>query len=254
MPARARFFSLRLRLLGLVALMLVPWLILVVYTQVDERKAAIANVNGDAMRLIRIVTSNQAAQIEAAAQLLTAFARLPQLRSRDAATCNAFLAEMLAANPLYLNFAVAQPDGNLVCSAVPFRLPVNLADRMYFKTTLATGRFAIGDYQIGRVTHLPTINYSFPLRPVGPSKESLVGAKSELAHVGAGERHLSGGCHPGSDRSQRYGARAHARLWRLDRQDAAEEHVLAMVSSKRMVASSKPMTRKASAGYGLTLP
>ena len=47
------------RLLGLVALMLVPWLILVVYTQADERKAAIASVNGDALRLIRIVTSNQ---------------------------------------------------------------------------------------------------------------------------------------------------------------------------------------------------
>ena len=178
-PARARFFSLRLRLLGLVALMLVPWLILVVYTQVDERKAAIANVNGDAMRLIRIVTSNQAAQIEAAEQLLTAFARLPQLRSRDAATCNAFLAEMLAANPLYLNFAVAQPDGNLVCSAVPFRLPVSLADRMYFKTTLATGRFAIGDYQIGRVTQLPTISYSYPLvGPAGSIEGVLVSAQS----------------------------------------------------------------------------
>ena len=42
--------------------MLVPWLLLMVYTQVEERKAAIANVNDDAMRLIRIVTSNQAAR------------------------------------------------------------------------------------------------------------------------------------------------------------------------------------------------
>ena len=167
--------------------MLVPWLILVVYTQADERKAAIANVNGDAMRLIRIVTSNQAAQIEAAEQLLTAFARLPQLRTRDAAACNAFLAEMLAANPLYLNFAVAEPGGNLVCSAVPFRSPVSVADRMYFKTAMATGRFAIGDYQIGRVTQRPAINYAYPL--VGRRgiyrRSCHCGAKSELAHVGA---------------------------------------------------------------------
>jgi len=82
-PARRRFFSLRARLLGLVALMLVPWLVLVVYAQADERKAAIANVNDDAMRLIRIVTSNQAAQVEAARQLLTAFARLPQIQTKD---------------------------------------------------------------------------------------------------------------------------------------------------------------------------
>jgi hypothetical protein len=69
-----RFFSLRIRMVGLVALMLVPWLVLVVYTQADEREAAIVSVHGDEMRLIRIVTSNQAAQIEAAHQLLTAFA------------------------------------------------------------------------------------------------------------------------------------------------------------------------------------
>ena len=74
------------------------------------------------MRLIRIVTSNQAAQIEAAAQLLTAFARLPQLRTRDAAACNAFLAEMLTAYPLYLNFAVAEPDGNLRVQCGPFAI------------------------------------------------------------------------------------------------------------------------------------
>lgn len=166
-PQQTRFISLRLRLLGLVVLMLVPWLILVVYTQADERKAAVANVNGDATRLIRIVTSNQAAQIEAASQLLTALARLPQLRAKDQAACSAFLAEMISAYPLYLNFGVAEPGGNMLCSAVPLSSPVNVADRRYFKAAMETRRFAIGDYQIGRVTKLPAVNYAYP--QVGPS-------------------------------------------------------------------------------------
>jgi len=89
--------SLRLRLLGLVVLVLVPWLALVLYTQADERTAAIADVNRGELQLIRIVTSNQAGQIDSARQLLAALARLPQLRSRDAAACSAFLAETLAA-------------------------------------------------------------------------------------------------------------------------------------------------------------
>jgi serine phosphatase RsbU (regulator of sigma subunit) len=178
-PAQKRFFSLRLRLLGLVVLMLVPWLILVAYTQADERKTAIANVNIDAMRLIRIVTSNQAAQIEAAAQMLTAFSRLPQLHTRDPAACNALLAEMLTAYPMYLNFGLAEPDGNLRCSAVPLRSPVNVADRMYFRTAMETGRFAIGDYQIGRVTKLPAINYAYPLaRPSGAVEGVVFAAQS----------------------------------------------------------------------------
>jgi hypothetical protein len=123
--------------------------------QADERKAAIANVNDDALRLIRIVTSNQAAQVEAARQLLTAFARLPQIQTKDAAACNAFLAEMLKAYPLYLNIAVADRNGNLVCSALPFRSPINVADRAYFKMALQTHDFVIGDYQIGVSRSVP---------------------------------------------------------------------------------------------------
>jgi hypothetical protein len=104
-PKARRFVSLRLRLLAMVLLVLVPWLALVLFTQADERKVAIADVGDDAMRLVHIVTSNQAAQVEAARQLLMAFARLPQLRKKDPAACSALMAEMLKAYPLYLNMA-----------------------------------------------------------------------------------------------------------------------------------------------------
>src|ERR1700740_2974371 len=76
-----RFFSLRQRLLALVALILLPWLALVLYTPANERRAASADVNRDERRLLSIVTSTQAAEIEAARQLLGAMARMPQLRS-----------------------------------------------------------------------------------------------------------------------------------------------------------------------------
>src|SRR5262245_37554915 len=129
----SRYFSLRVRLLALVLLLVLPWLVLMGYTQVEERKAAVANVNEDALRFIHIVTTNQATQVEAARQLLMAFARLPQLHSKDPATCNALLAEMLKAYPSYLNFAVADANGNLYCSAIPFKGSINVADRTYFK-------------------------------------------------------------------------------------------------------------------------
>ena len=138
-----RYFSLRVRLLALVLLMVVPWLLLTVYTQLDERRAAIANVNDDAMRLIRIVTSNQATQVEAARQLLMAFARLPQVHSKDPAACSAFLAEMLAMYPSYLNFSVADENANLYCSALPFKGPINVADRCCRWIRDRTRRYAV---------------------------------------------------------------------------------------------------------------
>jgi serine phosphatase RsbU (regulator of sigma subunit) len=178
--SQGRFISLRLRLLGLVMLVLLPWLALVLYTQADERRAAIAHVNSDEMRLIGIVTSNQAAQIEAARQLLTAIAHLPQLNGEEPMACRAFLAEMLAASPMYVNLGVAAPDGNLSCSAVPLQSAVNVSDRMYFRRAMETRRFAIGDYQIGRVTLLPSLNYAYPVLGDGGNVQAVVFAAQSL--------------------------------------------------------------------------
>jgi serine phosphatase RsbU (regulator of sigma subunit) len=132
------------------------------------------------MRFIRIVTSNQAAQIEAARQLLTAFAALPQLRTSDMPACSGFLAEMLAAYPLYLNLGLAEPDGNVLCSAVPLRSAINIADRPYFRTVLRTRAFAVGDYQIGRVTQLPSINYAYPVLGARGDVQGVIFAAQSL--------------------------------------------------------------------------
>jgi hypothetical protein len=169
-PRAPRFVSLRLRLLAMVLLVLVPWLALVLFTQADERKVAIANVGDDAMRLVHIVTSNQAAQIEAARQLMMALARLPQLRKKDPAACSALMAEMLKAYPLYLNMGLIEPDGDLACSAVPLEAPINVADRLYFEMAIQTRDFVVGDYQTGRVTRLPAINYAYPLLRATPRR------------------------------------------------------------------------------------
>jgi len=175
-----RLAGLRARLLGLLAAILLPWLGLLLYTQADERKAAIGHVNDDALRLIRIATSNQAGQIEAARQVLTAFAQLPALHGPDPTTCNAFVAEMLSAYPLYLNFGVADVDGNVWCSAVPLRTQVSVADRPYFRTALATRRFAIGEYQIGRITRQPALNYAYPIVNAHDDVEAVVFAAQSL--------------------------------------------------------------------------
>ena len=175
---RGRFLSLRLRLMVLVLLVLLPWLVLVLYTQAEERKAAMEEVNRDEQRLIHIVTSTQAGQIEAAQQLLAAIARVPQLQSRQDGACSAFLAEMLKTFPMYVNLAVAERDGRLSCSAVPLQSAVNVADRAYFRRALETRGFAIGDYQIGRVTLLPSINYAFPVLGGGEVQAVVFAAQS----------------------------------------------------------------------------
>src|SRR5437764_9845473 len=93
-----RVFGLRMRLLALVLLVILPWFAFVIYTQAEERRVAIDNANSNATHLIRLITTNQATQIEAARQLLMAFARLPQLRGGNASECNAILGDILRAH------------------------------------------------------------------------------------------------------------------------------------------------------------
>jgi len=178
---RARFLSLRGRLLALVVLVLLPWFGLVLYTGAEQRQIAVAHAQDNALRLVHLVASSQAAQIEAAEELLTAFARLPQLRTNDAPACNAFLAEMLAAYPLYLNFGVIEPNGNLFCSALPFQPPVTSADRPYFQEVMKTRRFTIGDYQIGRVTGRASFLYVYPIVGAAGNVDAVVFAAKSLA-------------------------------------------------------------------------
>ena len=173
------YISLRVRLLGLVLLVLVPWFALVLYGQFEERKAAIASVKRDAMRVLDIVTRDQAAQIEAARQLLTTFAHLPQLRSP--ATCAPLLAELLEAYSQYRNFLTVDATGNVTCSAVPMPGSINIADRPYFKRAMETRRFAVGDYQIGRISLVPTINFALPLLGPDGRVESMVVAGQGLS-------------------------------------------------------------------------
>jgi hypothetical protein len=44
-------------------------------------------------------------------------------------------------------------NGDLVCSGLPVTGTVSLADRTYFQRARDRADFAVGDYQIGRVTH-----------------------------------------------------------------------------------------------------
>src|SRR4051812_21337700 len=174
-----RVFGLRMRLLALVLLVIIPWLALVIYTQADERRVAIATANNNATHLIRLITTNQATQIEAARQLLMAFARLPPLRTANANECNAMLSEILRAHPLYVNFALADVSGNFVCSGLPMTTPINVADRPYFRRALDQRGFGVGDYQIGRVSGQPSLNFGYPvLDTIGNLTGIVIAAQS----------------------------------------------------------------------------
>ncbi len=155
--------SLRVRFMLLVLIALLPALGLLVYVADGQRDQAVEDAQEDARRFAMLAAADQKRLLDSTRQLLVALAVLPEVRGGDPEVCSALLSTLRGEVPLYANLGVIELDGDLACSAVPPPGPTNLADRVYFRRAIETGDFAVGEYQIGRVTGLPTLNCGYPV-------------------------------------------------------------------------------------------
>ena len=122
----------------------------------------------EAQHQATIMVESLAAQQEHVAagtrQMLSTLARLPQVQSLDAEACNKLLSELKDQNQIYSAIGVVTPDGTLVANAMNFEPgSVNLSDRKHIKDAIRTLDFSPGEYVVGRVTHIPQINYGYPV-------------------------------------------------------------------------------------------
>jgi signal transduction histidine kinase len=179
--ARLSLASLRTRLLLLVLLAVIPALGLTLYTNLEERQLRKAQVQEQAMRLSRLVSADHERLIEDARRLLVNLARLPAVRDRNPAACNALFADLLTRHSSYANLAVVDADGNIFCSALPMTGPVYAGDRAFFQRALETRDFAIGEYQVGRITRKASVNFGYPVLDEAGHVRAVVVAALDLA-------------------------------------------------------------------------
>ncbi len=123
------------------------------YRVAEERVAGLAEIaNLSQQRLIANVR-----------QSLFVLAHTPDVSIGDERVCSATLRDVMLASTIYTNLGVTDAEGNVLCSALPVTGPVNLADRSYFREAQAAFEFGIGDYQVGRITGKPALNFAFPV-------------------------------------------------------------------------------------------
>ena len=125
-----------------------------------------------------LAAADQGRQIESTQQLLTILARLPEVRSGDE-SCDTLLADLLTQFPRYLNIGVIAADGMLSCSGLPVDGEL-FGDRAYFQQAVSTKDFAVGEYQIGRVTDKPALNCGYPIVDAGGTVVGVVYAAIDL--------------------------------------------------------------------------
>jgi signal transduction histidine kinase/HAMP domain-containing protein len=159
---RRSLSSLRVRLLLLVILAVLPPVALMLHHGKRDRDRALEMMQGTVLRVARLAANSQAGLVAGTRQLLIALARLPEVQRRDGRACSAIVAHMAQESALYANLGAIAPDGALFCSALPVTGSTSAADRAYFRRAVETRSFAVGDYQIGRVTRRATINLAYP--------------------------------------------------------------------------------------------
>jgi signal transduction histidine kinase/HAMP domain-containing protein len=174
------FSSLRVRFLLLLLLAVLPGFGLAFYLGFEHRQQFIARAQEEALQLVRVTAAHQERLIEAERQLLSTIAQLPEVLGGDSTACHMRLATLLQQYPRYANLAVVAADGYISCSALPFIPPLSATRRAWYKRVLKTHTFAVGDYQIGRISGKNTITLAYPLLSEANEIRAIVSAALDL--------------------------------------------------------------------------
>jgi PAS domain S-box-containing protein len=154
----------RTKLILLVLLLVVPGFSLVLYSSFQQRRIEKERARESAVAISQLAAGEQEQFIRNARQMLATLTEFPFLTL----TTNAHFAEVHLVNlkklsPDYLTFGLIELDGTVFCSASITNKGTSLADRSYFQRVLQTKSFAIGDFQVGRLTGQPSLNFGHPV-------------------------------------------------------------------------------------------
>lgn len=144
--------GLRARLLFLVFAALVPALFLIIQIALSHLRHDEGEARATALRMARIVATDQEKTLESTLTLLTELSRIPGVTAGDAKATDRFLTNLLSVSPAYENLAIADSGGRILRSAHPLTKAVSVADRGWFRRSLQSVRFEIGGYENSPIT------------------------------------------------------------------------------------------------------
>src|SRR6267378_3199046 len=175
----------RARIFLLVILAAFPALLFTVYSAVERRASTENQARAELRRLVKLAAMQQWQVVEGARQMVVASSQTLFTVLSDRRRCTEYFASLLAQNrEAYHSMGLFTPDGQLFCNAASWRDKVYSGDRLYFRLAKETGRFAVGEYQVGRVTGKAGINFGFPLRDAGNKVYAVAFAGLDLENLG----------------------------------------------------------------------
>ena len=174
------FKSLRVRLLLLVLVAIIPAWGVIAYTAAEQRQLEVSEIQRNVLRLAEFSAHEEEQVLQGTRQFLIVLANYVRKADKNPSECNAFCADLLRQFKRYANIGVIKPSGDVFCSAVPLKEQANAADRSWFQRAVASGDFAFGDYQVGRITGKPVLVLAYPFRFAAGEPAAVVFAALDL--------------------------------------------------------------------------
>jgi signal transduction histidine kinase/HAMP domain-containing protein len=172
--------SLRQRLVQLVLLAVLPALALILYGAREQHRSAGEAAEQQSLRVAKTASAHYEKLFDGTRQLLATLTRLAAVRLGDPRACSALLSAMMVEYPFYGNLGVADTHGDIFCSGLALHKSINIADRSYFRRAVQDLDFSVGEYQIGRRTGKPTINFGYPVVDDHGTVRSVIYAALDL--------------------------------------------------------------------------
>ncbi|MDP1827568.1 MAG: PAS domain S-box protein [Polaromonas sp.] len=156
-------FSLRARIVLLLAVAIVPLFGMSIYTAWHNANAALERAKSELQFVASLVAANQQSVGDSARQVLTALVQSPWVVAGDLADCRRYLTKLNAELPMYTNLGVIGSDGLLRCDGLGNAAGGYAGDRDYFQAARSTGRVAVSGYMRGRNSGKHIITFAMPL-------------------------------------------------------------------------------------------
>lgn len=171
----AKGTRLRTRLIQLVLVASIPSILFLSFFYLRNQDILAREIQEQALRLSRLVASEQASRIDAARQVMAVLAEIPEVRDGTPEKCATALR---AVSPVlkrsgYGAVALVRPDGMMYCADVPLGGDLDRSARPFFKNVMARRAFAVGAYRIGGLTKIPVLVTAYP----------ILGADGQVANI-----------------------------------------------------------------------
>ncbi len=172
-PGAARWFArvfltLRGRLILLVCFATVPALLFIFFVAARERESALSRMETEARHLGSLASREHAHQINGGRSLARRLGDGVACHGEAALTggCPDYLPALLSGFPQLANIGVADPRGEVICSAAPIQHPANLTSNLAFERALQSDDVEAGTYVMGFIGR-PVLHLAYAIRGQG---------------------------------------------------------------------------------------